>query len=464
MSISGVQMDLRDVSYYIKRKQGFPSITDLGVLDIFLGGSGFSFKIKMATADKADRQHFFKVEKVDVDVKNFKIKVKQSKHKLLFSLAKPIMLKVIRPALQKVLEKQIKEAVHQLDGVCYQIKTEADRAQSEAQDDPENAPNVYRRYWNATQGHYTQRAQKKADKAKEKASDAKFNISMTAHDSIFPQIKLPGGISTKATEYKELAMKGNKWESPVFKIGSASPTKNLPRAEKITRKDHQVTEARLTERHEVQGRGGNNVPDAAGYAAAGGAVGGAAGYAAGSNANYNAPGANYNVPGTAGYAGGANNAPGAAGYAGGANNRAPGAAGFAGGADEMAPGAAGYAGGATGQAGRGNDYAPRGNDYAPGLPTQSGAGYGGGADNIAPGAPGHAGGATNLAPGTGGDPALAAATAAYGNKAEPFSNQVDQAFGNTNVNGHKGQLGQTNGHTMLGANNPVINGNAMHTV
>jgi hypothetical protein len=66
LSVSGIQMDLRDVSYYVKRKQGFPSITDLGVADIFLGGSGLSFKMMLSTAKKSDRQNFFKVEKVDV--------------------------------------------------------------------------------------------------------------------------------------------------------------------------------------------------------------------------------------------------------------------------------------------------------------------------------------------------------------------------------------------------------------
>jgi hypothetical protein len=65
-SVSGIQMDLRDVSYYVKRKQGFPSITDLGVANIFLGGSGLSFKMKLSTADKSDRQNFFQVDKVSV--------------------------------------------------------------------------------------------------------------------------------------------------------------------------------------------------------------------------------------------------------------------------------------------------------------------------------------------------------------------------------------------------------------
>src|SRR6187402_1995738 len=68
LSVSGIQMDLKDVSYYVKRKQGFPSITDTGIADIYLGGTGLSFKMKLSTADAKDKQNFFKVDKVDVDV------------------------------------------------------------------------------------------------------------------------------------------------------------------------------------------------------------------------------------------------------------------------------------------------------------------------------------------------------------------------------------------------------------
>jgi hypothetical protein len=238
VSVSGVQMDLRDVSYYVKKKQGFPSISDLGVADIFLGGSGLSFKIKMSTADSKDRQNFFKVDHVDVDVKNFNITLKQSRHKTLFGLFKPIMLKVMRPALQRVLEKVIKDKANELDSMAYAIQQEANRTKEEAKNDPENVPNIYSRYANAAQMNFM----KGKKKAKVVASDKKLNVAMTQHDSIFPNIKLPGGISSKATEYKELAAKGDRWESPIFSIGSASRTSDLPSAGQITRKDHSVTE------------------------------------------------------------------------------------------------------------------------------------------------------------------------------------------------------------------------------
>jgi hypothetical protein len=67
-------------------------------------------------------------------------------------------------------------------------------------------------------------------------------MAITKQDSIFPDIHLAGGISTKATEYKELAMKGDNWESPIFKLGSAPTSTDIASAPTVTRKDHPVTD------------------------------------------------------------------------------------------------------------------------------------------------------------------------------------------------------------------------------
>lgn len=234
VSVSGVQMDLKDVSYYVNKKTGFPSLKDTGVMDIYMGGTGFSFKIAMETADKSDGQHFFKINTVTVDIKSLNIKLKQSKHKTLFNLFRPLLFAIIRPAVGKVLEKLIKDQVHELDSKAYGIHKEAERAANAAKNDPENAPNIYNRYVTAAQKKMTEGKQKAA----ETAADKKANVAMTQHDSIFPEIKLPGGISTKATEYKTLAAKGDKWESPIFSIGSAPETSSLPKIASVTRKSH----------------------------------------------------------------------------------------------------------------------------------------------------------------------------------------------------------------------------------
>ncbi|XXH04489.1 hypothetical protein Hte_010905 [Hypoxylon texense] len=237
VKVTGIQMDLRDVSFYVKRKQGFPSITDTGVANIRMAGDGFCFRLKLSTADPKDRQHFFKIDKVDVDVKNLEIKLVKSNHKLLFSLFKPVMLKVLRPVIQKTAEKQLKEQFNKFDQLMYQVKLEADRAMDEASRDPENVPNIYNRYVTAAQKQFLQ-GKKKAEAV---AADKKVNMAVTKEDSIFPNIHLPGGISSKATEYKELARKGELWESPVFSIGAASRSSNIPAAPQVTRKPHAVS-------------------------------------------------------------------------------------------------------------------------------------------------------------------------------------------------------------------------------
>lgn len=246
ISGSGCQMDLRDVAYYIKRKQGFPSITDKGVMDIFLGGEGFSFKIAARNAQKSDRTHFVAVDNVDVSIKNLSVKIKQSNHKLLFAIAKPLLLKTMKPAIQKVLEKQIKDSFQKSDAFAWSVYQDVQRGVEAAKNDPENAPNIYQSYVNSFQKQMTE----KKKKAEAIASKTSVNVAVTQEDSIFKNISLPGGISSKATEYKQLAAKGDRWESPVFSIGSSKASTDIPKLAQVKRKAHTTTTAGV--------RGGNH--------------------------------------------------------------------------------------------------------------------------------------------------------------------------------------------------------------
>lgn len=237
VKVSGVQMDLRDVSFHIKKKGGFPSVTDTGVADILLPGDGLSFRMKVSTAGKTDRQNYFKVDKVDVDFKSLNVKLKKSSYKGIFGLLKPLILRAMRPALQKAVEKAIKDKCNELDGVISQLKRDADAAGEANKSNPDGPqPNFYKRFYDAAQKRALKNKEKAKEEAKNKADDKKVNVAMTKEDSIFPKLDLPGGVSTKATEYKELARKGDKWESPVFSIGNAKKSTDLPSAPEIQRK------------------------------------------------------------------------------------------------------------------------------------------------------------------------------------------------------------------------------------
>ena len=244
LAVEGIQMDLRDVSYYIKRKQGFPSITDIGIFDLFFGGRGLNFTVHLQTAEKKDSAHLFKVSTIKVNLDNLKIKLKKSNHKLLFNIFKPLLLSVVKPVVLKVIEKQIKDTIEKADAYAWEIKQEADRALEAAKEDPENVPNMYQRYVNAIQARIAE-GKRKADKVASRAKQTETNIAITQHDSIFKNISLPGGTSSKATEYKEMASKGDKWQSPVFDLGGAAKSTNIPTPAKITRKPHSTAQGQV---------------------------------------------------------------------------------------------------------------------------------------------------------------------------------------------------------------------------
>ncbi|KAF9883162.1 hypothetical protein FE257_004047 [Aspergillus nanangensis] len=233
IAVSGIQADLRDVSYYINKKKGFPSLKDTGVMDIFLGGEGFSFKIAASTAQKSDRQKFVKLDKVSVKIEDLDIRLKKSSHKALFTMFKPLLFRTVRPVLEKVLEQQIRDSFEKFDSFAYDIHSEVQRAKEASIEDPAEARNIYSRYFDT----FRQRMAENKKKAQEVAArDTKINTATTLYDSIFPEIRLPGGISSKATEYRELAQKGERWESPVFTLGTADESTDIPSAAAITRK------------------------------------------------------------------------------------------------------------------------------------------------------------------------------------------------------------------------------------
>lgn len=193
-----------------------------------------------------------------------KIKLKQSQHKTLFSIFKPLLLKVVRPALTKALEQQIKQTFSDLDSLAYRVYQEESKIEEEIKrnPDPENVQNIYNRYYTAFQREVTQKTQK----AKEIQANTKVNTAITKEDSMFKSISLPGGISTRATELKQQAAAGDRWENDIFTIGSASPSTSLPHPTPITRKSPHAQRRSIRERDTVstggQSRDSGYVPDA----------------------------------------------------------------------------------------------------------------------------------------------------------------------------------------------------------
>lgn len=259
VKLAGIQMDLRDVSYYVKRKQGFPSIEDMGKMNLSLAGNGLSFEMKVGTAQKSDPEHLFKCDKVDVDIQHLKIHLVESKYKTPFNLIQPILLKVMRPVITKVVEKVLKQQFREWDGAAWQIKQDANKTLEESRSATDGKkPNMYTRYFDSMKKYMDNQKEQQKKQAADKAADKKVNIAYTMHDSIFPNVKLPGATSEKATKYKDLAGQGDKWQSPVFSIGQASQSRDIPRAPKIQEKAEQKASFSETRRMNAAAKKNNN--------------------------------------------------------------------------------------------------------------------------------------------------------------------------------------------------------------
>jgi hypothetical protein len=226
-------------------------------MDIFLGGEGFSFKIAASTPQSSkDRVRFFKADRVTVTIKNLDIKLKKSQHKILFNIFKPMLFNIVRPALQKLLEKQIQDSFAKADAFAYKVHTKAQEALESVKADPRNAPKVYSAYSNAIRQTVMEKKQQAESVAQERQT--KVQVATTHHDAMFKDIKLPGFVTHKATEFKELAEQGERWHSPIFDIGDASPSKDLPKVAPVTRKPHDTANGTLRERSQGERSQGAN--------------------------------------------------------------------------------------------------------------------------------------------------------------------------------------------------------------
>ncbi|ORY77290.1 hypothetical protein BCR37DRAFT_351059 [Protomyces lactucae-debilis] len=259
--LSQIQLDLKDIAYYVHKKQGFPSLKDTGIVDVLISGSGLTVDIGLETADEKAGEHFFKPAKVYVNIHHMDVKLQKSKHKLLFSIFRPLLMSTMRPAIAKAAEKQIASAIRDADAEIYDMYKEAQRLKEKAKrDDPEAAANEAKYYVESLKKRFNRSAEEK----KKRASKTKVNVATTA-DGIQLQKKLPGLTSNLATEMKEKAREGDAWHCPIFSVGSAKETSNLPKPREVKRRSPNKP---------VDKTGHRQSGSASGYAA-GAALGGA---------------------------------------------------------------------------------------------------------------------------------------------------------------------------------------------
>ncbi|KAI5479947.1 hypothetical protein MNV49_002237 [Pseudohyphozyma bogoriensis] len=217
LSFSQAQADIKDLQFYIKKKQGFPKITDSGEADVFLGGKGISGKVQLESTGR--KNHAFNVVSVKVKIDKLSFTVRDSKYSFLISTLKPLLTGLVKKGVTKAIEQAIRDGLVQLDAQLSDI--------SERMEDAKKEDDSIGTFENLKSSYSAKKAEAQEAKAKveEKTPSGQFQIT-AKRDSKLVDWSSPVSLVEKEGEKSDLAKAGGQdgWKSPAFDIVGNSPS------------------------------------------------------------------------------------------------------------------------------------------------------------------------------------------------------------------------------------------------
>ncbi|GAA5838750.1 hypothetical protein JCM9279_003849 [Rhodotorula babjevae] len=209
VSFEQVQLDLKDVAFYIKKKTGFPKLTDSGYADVFLGGKGLSGKVHIESTGR--KHHAFKVVEVKIKIDKLKFAVREAKHSTLINMLRPLATGLIKTAVTKALEAAIRTGLEQVDA---QLSDIAERLEDAKNQEGTNKVDALKQSFADKKAE----AQRKKDKAQEAAPDGQFSLTLDPKDKLV-NWSAPDSTLDKVQEKQKQARAGSDdWHSPAFTI------------------------------------------------------------------------------------------------------------------------------------------------------------------------------------------------------------------------------------------------------
>ena len=205
LTLSQIQADMRDVAFYFRRKTGTPKLSDSGLADVLLGGSGLTVTAHLVSSDK-DRSSVFKVKDVSTSIDTLKFGIRDSKHDLLYKTLRPLATGLIKKQIQKAAQDAITTAFEYLDG---QLVTVRDRYAEAKRSDEASRTDALKAAF--------QRNKETVEKAESTASKRNSQFKVVAkRDSAIVQAGHDAGYSIKAQERADVAKQGETWHSDAY--------------------------------------------------------------------------------------------------------------------------------------------------------------------------------------------------------------------------------------------------------
>ncbi|PWN89674.1 hypothetical protein FA10DRAFT_150919 [Acaromyces ingoldii] len=205
--LSQIQTDLRDVHWAVKKKQGFPKITDSGSADVFLGGHGLTVAVTLET--KTGGRDVFTVKQVKAKIHKIDFAIRGSKHDLMAKVAKPLATSLVKKQICKAAEGGIRDGFEKLNDHLVAVR---DAEEGKKLD-------TLKQKFGGSQ-----------DAGSKTESKGTFKLATSKRNSILPQMGHPDGWVHKLDAAEEKAKDSGPqhkpdWHSPAFTIvGGAAST------------------------------------------------------------------------------------------------------------------------------------------------------------------------------------------------------------------------------------------------
>ena len=202
LTLGQIQADMRDVAFYFRKKTGTPKLSDSGLADVLLGGSGLTVTAHLVSSDK-DRSSVFKVKDVSTTIDTLKFGIRDSKHDTLYKMLGPLATGLVKKQLQKAISNAIQTGFEYIDGQLVGVRDQM--AEAKASED-KGRRDVLREQF------LQRKKEAEAAKAKKEERGAQFKVVTQPSEKMI-QEGHPSGWVNRTQERVETANKGREWRS-----------------------------------------------------------------------------------------------------------------------------------------------------------------------------------------------------------------------------------------------------------
>ncbi|KAJ9122286.1 hypothetical protein QFC22_001707 [Naganishia vaughanmartiniae] len=125
LRVKGLHVQASNIAYWVSKKSGWVQFEDSGLLDIQFGPRGIDFDVTLENATEDDRETFFVVKNVDVNIAGFDYQIRQNQKWFATWLAKAPMRAFLRSNIIHTLEVQITEYLQRADFQLFALQQRA---------------------------------------------------------------------------------------------------------------------------------------------------------------------------------------------------------------------------------------------------------------------------------------------------------------------------------------------------